>query len=144
MTNKSQSYKFLGTGFVDFSLAKGVNLKFLFGADIDSGREYSFVPSTTYEGSSVQGQGTIGNILRESWLNENTLTYSNDWNDNHHFDALVGFTQQKFRVETQASGSSGYVTDLTTYNSLGSGSVVATPSSSAQENALISYLARAN
>ena len=144
VTNKSQSYKFLGTGFVDFSLAKGLNLKFLFGADIDSGREYSYVPSTTYEGSSVQGQGTIGNILRESWLNENTLTYSNDWNDRHHFDALVGFTQQKFRVETQASGSSGYVTDLTTYNSLGSGSVVATPSSSAQENVLISYLARAN
>ena len=144
VTNKTANYKFLGTGFADFSLAKGLNLKIQFGADVDSGKEYNYIPSTTYEGSTVQGQATIGSVLKESWLNENTLTYTTDWNDKHHFDALVGFTQQNTRIETQASGASGFVTDLTTYNNLASGSVISTPSSSAQENSLISYLARAN
>lgn len=143
-TNKTRNYKFLGTGYADFTLLQGLNLKIQFGADVDAGKEYSYVPSTTYEGSSVQGNASLGSVTKESWLNENTLTYTKDWNDRHHLDALVGFTQQTTRVETQASGSSGFVTDLTKYNNLASGSVISTPKSSASENSLISYLARVN
>ena len=143
-TNKTRNYKFLGTGYADFTLLQGLNLKIQFGADVDAGKEYSYVPSTTYEGSSVQGNASLGSVTKESWLNENTLTYTKDWNDRHHLDALVGFTQQTTRVETQASGSSGFVTDLTKYNNLASGSVISTPRSSASENSLISYLARVN
>ena len=143
-TNKTRNYKFLGTGYADFTLLQGLNLKIQFGADVDAGKEYSYVPSTTYEGSSVQGNASLGSVTKESWLNENTLTYTKDWNDRHHLDALVGFTQQTTRVETQASGSSGFVTDLTKYNNLASGSVISTPRSSSSENSLISYLARVN
>ncbi len=143
-TNKTRNYKFLGTGYADFTMLQGLNLKIQFGADVDAGKEYSYVPSTTYEGSSVQGNASLGSVTKESWLNENTLTYTKDWNDRHHLDALVGFTQQTTRVETQASGSSGFVTDLTKYNNLASGSVISTPKSSASENSLISYLARVN
>ena len=143
-TNKTRNYKFLGTGYADFTLLQGLNLKIQFGADVDAGKEYSYVPSTTYEGSSVQGNASLGSVTKESWLNENTLTYTKDWKDKHHLDALVGFTQQTTRVETQASGSSGFVTDLTKYNNLASGSVISTPRSSSSENSLISYLARVN
>ena len=143
-TNKTRNYKFLGTGYADFTLLQGLNLKIQFGADVDAGKEYSYVPSTTYEGSSVQGNASLGSVTKESWLNENTLTYTKDWNDRNHLDALVGLTQQTTRVETQASGSSGFVTDLTKYNNLASGSVISTPKSSASENSLISYLARVN
>ncbi|MBP5715726.1 MAG: TonB-dependent receptor [Bacteroidales bacterium] len=143
-TNKTKNLRILGTGFGEWKLADGLKLKILAGADVTSGDEYNYVPSYIYEGKANNGSATRGTVNKESWLNENTLTYTRDFNRTHHFDALLGFTQQESKVETLKTGSSDYVSDHTKYNSLASGAVVATPSSSASKNALISFLGRVN
>lgn len=111
-TNKSRSYKLLGTSFGEYEIIKNLKLKVLFGVDIDNTKDYHYVPSSLYEGVSNSGSATVGVVDQSSWLNENTLTYGFDINKKHHFDVLAGFTQQESKTEIVRANSYNYVSDL--------------------------------
>ena len=140
--NKSTTYKLLGSAFGEYSFTKNLVFKTLFGINIDNNKEYNYIPKTIYEGTLTNGQAGLGTLNSATWLNENTLTYSKEINKKHYFDALLGFTQQENKQEIVRTGSSNFVSDDLTYNSLQSGAVITTPYSSASRNALISYLGR--
>ena len=143
-TNKSRSYKLLGTAFGEYEVIKNLKLKVLFGTDVDNTKDYHYVPSSLYEGVSNGGSATIGVVDQSSWLNENTLTYGFDINKKHHFDVLAGFTQQESKTEIVRANSYNYVSDFYEYNSLQSGAVAGQPYSYSATHSLLSLLARAN
>lgn len=141
-TNKSRSYRLLATAFGEYELLKDLKLKLLFGTDVNASKEYSYVPSSLYEGYQSKGTASLGNVDANNWLNENTLSYYKIFNKVHHLSVLLGFTQQESKQEIVRSGSQNFVSDALGYNNLQGGSVITTPYSYAAENSMISWLGR--
>jgi TonB-linked SusC/RagA family outer membrane protein len=141
--NKTTNYRFLGTAFGEYSLMKELKLKVTLGTDIRNNKEKSYIPSSIYEGSLVNGIASLGNGNMSTWLNENTLTYSNIFGQ-HSVNVLLGFTQQESKTDINTSGSSNFVSDDAAYNNLSAGSVITTPTSNYSRWAIMSYLARVN
>ncbi len=142
--NKSKNLRVIATGFGEYEFIKNLKLKVLLGADFDRQKDYAYIPSYLYEGSSDKGNASLATLDHTSWLNENTLTYSFELNKVHKFDVLAGFTQQEYRYEILRAGATNFVSDAYTYNSIGSGSVISSPYSYSEKNTLLSILGRIN
>ncbi|MDR0565421.1 MAG: TonB-dependent receptor [Prevotellaceae bacterium] len=140
--NRTRSYLALGSAFAEYALAKGLTVKVLAGATVNSNKEYSYVPGYIYEGSFSDGKASVGVADPYSWLNENTLTYETGIGEKHFFNFLAGFTQQQLKSESLSAGASNFVNDYLAYNNLQSGAVILTPSSDAETSALLSWLGR--
>ncbi len=141
--NKTATSRLLGTGFAEYNLLEGLDFKVLLGTDITNTKEDNYIPSTIYEGVTTQGSAAVGFLNSSSWLNENTLTYSKEF-DKHSINVLAGFTQQEYKRDIVRTGASNFVTDNVTYNSLQDGSVTTKPYSNNAKWALMSYLGRVN
>jgi TonB-dependent starch-binding outer membrane protein SusC len=144
--NYSTTYRFLGNIFGDYDLGKGFTAKVSFGTDVTSNKENSFIPSTIYQGANTtaESKATVGIKTSNTWLNENTLSYTKNINNNHTINVLAGYTQQAFRSENALASSQGFITNLLTYNNLGSAPNYNQPSSGSTAWALNSYLSRIN
>jgi TonB-dependent starch-binding outer membrane protein SusC len=144
--NYSTSYRLLGNIFGEYNFGKGLTAKISFGTDISTNKENRFIPSTIYQGANTttDSKANIGSKTSSSWLNENTLNYTKTFNKLHTFNALVGYTQQAFRSESVNASSQGFVTNVLTYNDLGSAITYNKPESGSTEWALNSFLSRIN
>jgi TonB-linked SusC/RagA family outer membrane protein len=135
----------------DYKITKDLTARILLGIDIIDNKQNRYLPSTVYEGSGFGGLAETGSLYSTNWLNENTVTYVKKFGK-HSLNVLAGFTQQAFSAEGSVAGSSGFVSDFSTYNNIGSGSVTSitgsgfaiAPSSSYNAWALKSYLGRIN
>ena len=105
LQEKQDNYKrFRILGNVSAKINIWDNLNFATRADYDLGNnvQQNFVPSTAGGGLFVAppqkatGAYNTGNYY--SWLNENVLTYNKSIND-HNFDALVGYTTQRYMTQ---------------------------------------------
>lgn len=141
--NKSTTNKLLGTTFAEYTIIPGLTVKVLLGTDVNNILEKSYIPSTIYEGSLTNGSAGRGSFNSYSWLNENTATYVHAIGK-HSFNVLAGFTQQSYSNESFTASSQNFIVDDLTYNGLGSGSTLITPTSGATTWNLNSYLARVN
>ncbi|NSL88832.1 TonB-dependent receptor [Chitinophaga sp. Mgbs1] len=141
--NRSAANRFLGTAFAEYALADGLQVKVLFGADVNNTNEKNYIPATIYEGIQSKGIAARGTYNAYSWLNENTITYNRKIN-RHTFDVLGGFTQQEFKSDIVRAGAEKFVSDDLTYNNLQSGSVPVRPFADATAWVLHSWLARVN
>ncbi len=81
---------------------------------------------------------------RTSFLNENTLTYTKEFNGNHRFTALGGYTYQTDRNRNLGIGVSGFPGNTTLNYDLSAAEVISPPSSGISEWALASWLSRVN
>ncbi|MEJ5146666.1 MULTISPECIES: SusC/RagA family TonB-linked outer membrane protein [Sphingobacterium] len=142
-TNTSNALRILGTSFAQYDIIEGLQAKVLLGVDLNNRIDKFYLPSYIYEGAGNNGKANLGNLDSYSWLNENTLNYTTSFQD-HHLNALVGFTQQEAKNETFNAGAENFVTDDLLYNSLQSGSTLVRPNSDAYSWILHSYLARVN
>lgn len=142
--NQSSNLRILGTVFGQYEIAKDLLFKVSFGADISNSKDNSYLPLSLYEGSLVNGQAQVGASFVNSWLNENTVSYSRVFNGIHSFNSVVGFTQQEYTREVARTGSQQFVSDALSYHSLQSGSVPLIPYSIWQDWVLHSFLGRIN
>lgn len=142
-TNTSSTSRFLGTAFGEYTILEGLELKVLFGTDINTVRENVYIPTNIYEGSISGGTASVGQANSSSWLNENTLSYSRAFGK-HNVNAVVGFTQQEYTRDVLRAGATKFVTNYIEYNSLQSGSTPAIPYSDNTRWGLLSYLGRVN
>ncbi|RPD37894.1 SusC/RagA family TonB-linked outer membrane protein [Chitinophaga barathri] len=141
--NKSITNRFFGTAFAEYKILEGLQVKVLFGADVNTTNEKSYIPSTIYEGAQTNGSAGQGTYSSYSWLNENTVSYAKSFGK-HNFDALAGFTQQEYTSDVSRSGAQNFVTNDLTYNNLQSGATLVRPYSDATAWVLHSWLARVN
>ena len=58
--NESNGIRLLGTTFAEYSILDNLVFKTSFGLDYNSTKENSYIPTTLYEGSVVNGQASIG------------------------------------------------------------------------------------
>lgn len=144
--NETITYRLLGNVYADYRIIEGLTARVSLGVDVVNNKQNYYIPSDIYQGanSNPTGKGFVGSKFVNTWLNENTLSYTKVIGDKHSFNAVLGFTQQAYANEHAVAGSEGFVTDLLTYHDLGSGAVYAQPASGSQEWALNSYLGRIN
>lgn len=135
--------RILANMFAEYQIAKGLFIKT--SGNIDKGDSRSFNFNGTTTGTRGVGLYVIpfaslnqGNYL--SWVNENILNYQVDVED-HSFDAIIGFTTQKFRQDNSTINANNYPDDKV--QTIGAAGTV-TASSDVQEWSLVSYLARLN
>lgn len=141
--NETNTTRFLLNSFGEYKIIEGLTAKVSLGTDIINNKQNKYTPSTLYE-SSTGGIASIGSLNTINWLNENTLNFKKTFGDKHSVDIIIGNTQQHSRTEAFSAGSSNFVSDAFTYNNIGSGTILSTPSSSSTVWTLQSYLARIN
>lgn len=133
----------LGDMFVEMTITPHLIAKVSAGANISNVKNDTYLPIATREGKGNSGRGTVAYNLNQNWLNENTLSYINEFGD-HSVSAVVGATFQENYYESVSASSQGYTNDILQENNLGGGEVYNQPGSSRTRWGLISYLGRAN
>ncbi len=140
---QTQRNGFLGDIFMEIKLTPHITAKVTGGANISNVKDDTYLPMSTSEGVGTSGQGTIEYGLNQNWLNENTLSYINDFGD-HSVSAVVGATFQENIFEDVSASSQGYTNDILQENNLDGGQVYNQPFSSKTRWGLMSYLGRIN
>jgi TonB-linked SusC/RagA family outer membrane protein len=141
--NETKTTRLLSNAFLTYEPAKDLVFKTSINVDLKDGIYNNFIPSTA--GSLFNPPPRIPTAVQSSetaisWMSENTASYKKSVED-HNFDAIVGFTSQKFRSDLTYTAASDFPDDkIQTLNAATS----TLTSSDVQEWALLSYLARVN
>lgn len=142
-TDRQEIDRFLGSVDLNWEIIKNLSLKVTFGTDMSSANQAYYWPKETFIGLSRNGDGGQSFKKVVSYLNENTLNYSNTFGD-HSVNALIGYTWQTFTSKNFFAGARGFSTDLYEANNLGAGTNPTMPRSSKDQSQLASYLGRLN
>lgn len=141
--DKSQSTRILFSAFGEYTLLKNLKLKSTINTDWQTFERKFFHPSTV--GYLFQFPPTIPTATNSTasylnLLNENTLAYQGTFGD-HSLTGLLGFSvQHETTTGSNFTGNDFPDDDVRTFNA----AARITGSTSAEEWALISYLARVN
>ena len=134
----------LGNFFAEYALTEHLALKITGGADLLYNKDNYYEPRTTFAGAGANGISRVNTFVSTLWQNENTLSYTNTFNEKHAINAVVGFTQQGFDAELLNTRSEGFVNDNLAFNSMQTASNTQPTVTGANTWDLQSYLARIN
>ncbi|WP_051315102.1 SusC/RagA family TonB-linked outer membrane protein [Algoriphagus terrigena] len=114
ITNETKQMNVLSNAFIAWKPIKGLNLQSSFSTEIRNSNYFWFNPSTATANINVSIP-TVAVSIREnyqrlSWLNENIATYTKSIND-HNFEALVGFSNQRYREDRTRIQADTYADD---------------------------------
>ena len=107
--NKTSNNQY--NGFLEYEFIKGLKLKVSGGYTIENKKNESFNNSKTRYGSPISSDhvnATLATSERNTWLNENILTYQTVLNKVHSLNTMVGMTMQ----ESDYSGYSMYSNNI--------------------------------
>ncbi|WKN44701.1 SusC/RagA family TonB-linked outer membrane protein [Tunicatimonas pelagia] len=142
--NISTTTRFLGDIYGEYEIIEGLTAKVSLGADILANKGDYYEPSFIYQGSGNGGRGRVSYLQSTTWLNENTLSYNKQLNEDHSINLLAGITFQGNRTEFVSASSQGFVTDALEQSNLQSGAIYNQPNTRTPEWGLLSYLGRVN
>ena len=103
-----------------------------------------FSGAYTSLGLATQGIGGTGNRQTDTWQQEYTISYTSDLGDNHHIDALAGFTKQNTTSTYSAIRTNHFTNESLKQYNLGDGANIYTPQTGISESSLNSLIARIN
>lgn len=86
---------------------------------------YSFLPTRlgSYVGrkaNDLNGTASLNTTETKSYILENILTYTKDF-DKHHIDVTAVYSAQQRQYDSTAAGAVGFINDQLSYNNLGAG-----------------------
>ena len=134
----------IGNAFATYILAEGLQAKATLGFDLDNLTQNYFAPHYTALGLANGGVGNITKRRIETWQTELTLTYDHQFGDNHHVDALAGYTYQSTNQSYLSASASRYTDETLKHNNLAGGSQYSAPRSGESKANLHSLIARVN
>lgn len=131
------------TSNISATLKIAENFEFisLFGIRATKDKFSFFAPSTTSLGRNDNGVATLRDTENNSWLNENTLSYKNNFGE-HNINILVGTGLQKTTTATRSVTSRDFAIQNLGFNDISAGQDPALPTSSATEFSLASTFGR--
>lgn len=140
--NRSFANSVLGNATFDIKLTSELSLKVLLGSQYEYSLGDYYTPIIY---SSDRGYASISNLYSDSFLNENTLTYANVFNEIHNLNVVGGYTYQTNMYRNSSNiGVSGFANNTTENYDLSAAETVGNPSSGYSDWTLASFLARAN
>lgn len=103
LINENKNINLLTNANIAYQPIKGLVLKSTFNIELMQNKFFFFNPSTATSAINVPIPTTAVSIRetdeRLTWLNENLATYTRTFNNDHNFELLGGFTNQKFRQD---------------------------------------------
>ncbi|QDA58741.1 SusC/RagA family TonB-linked outer membrane protein [Hymenobacter jejuensis] len=106
-------------------------------------RPYHYANYTGRLANDLRGTGVITNDERHNYTIENIVVYNRDFGK-HHFDLTGLYSAQQNTYFTTTETASGFISDQTGYNNIGSGSIPPTLSSYDERRSLLSQMGRLN
>lgn len=140
---KSNDKSILAGTSITYEPISNLILRSSIGIESRFGRNDTYSPSIIP--NSPTGSASINSFDRTNILNENTVTYNKEFNEDHNLTLLGGVTYQQNTSKNFSTGSvTGFSSDELETNNLQSGSVPGNPTSGSSKWVLFSYLGRAN
>lgn len=115
--NHSANYRFTGNAFAELTIAKHFVLKSTLGGDFAEDETVGFTPiyKATLSQQSTQTTLTRERAETRNWLQENTLTYDNTFDKDHHVTVLLGYSNEQ-RQNYAFIGTANNVPDNGSYD----------------------------
>ncbi|GAA4441417.1 TonB-dependent receptor [Pontibacter saemangeumensis] len=114
LVNETETIGLLSNAYVQYEPLEGLVLKSTFNVETSNSEFFFFNPSTATSSINTPIPTTAASIRDNSksitWLNENLATYSKSFND-HSFELLGGFTNQRFRYDRTRIAVDTYADD---------------------------------
>ncbi len=137
----------LGNTYLEYTFLK--NFKYRASANLN----YSGYRRNAYRTSRIPlnqllppnlAVGTIGSDQSMSWLFNQYVNYKKTFREAHSVDVLLGMESTRLNYENSDGSASAYANDLVETLNASAGGATSRVSSSARQNASISYFARVN
>lgn len=152
IVGETKRYRTLGTIYGEYEILSGLRFRTSLNLDNTDNTSRSYVPYTvagtvasrTFDpnGKALTSNtsGSYNTYKRQTFVNENTLSYSKTFNKVHDLDVLLGQSYNLDRTDNSSLASSGGFTSsvIQTLNA----AAAVTGSSSATKNVLISFFSR--
>ena len=142
--NPNNALRILGNVGLNWEILNDLKLKLNFGVDNNNSKSDYYAPSIITIG---QPNGNASKSYSNSlaFLNENLLSYTKTFADQHIFDVLAGYTYQKNQSENLNSGTAAdFISDIYLNNNISAANTKAQPSTGYTDSKLVSYLGRFN
>ncbi|GGF26537.1 SusC/RagA family TonB-linked outer membrane protein [Hymenobacter cavernae] len=141
----TRTFRTLGTVYGDFQIIKGLALRSTANIDNTDAQSKSYAPAFV-SGSlgNRQASGSYSSFRRQTFVNENTLTYTKTLGGKHDITGLAGYSYNFTKLYSQAlSATGGFVNQaVTTLNAAVNISGTANNYTTETQSALISYFGR--
>ncbi len=131
-----------GSMYSNITIAKGLEMKTVFGANIMTQENNQSTTRTLAIGD--QGTASASNQKQTFWSLENFLTYNKTFNKIHSFTGLLGVSWQQTDFFNIGASVRGFATDYFGFNNLGAGATLPAVGSGASSFAFNSYFGRIN
>lgn len=100
--NNHRILTLLSNAYIDVEIIEGLKYRFQTGVDLGSRRNRIWTPSTAggglFTAPPVKANANYNSAIYYNWTLENTLTYNKTFGE-HSFDALLGYSAQKYNYE---------------------------------------------
>lgn len=127
-----------------YQITKDLSFSFRGGVNSNNLKRNYYMPTGTYKGDLTNGYAYEGYTQKFDYLSESIFSYNKKINKKHRINAMAGYTWQEWRTEKLGMATTGYIDDDLSYYNVSLAESINTPSSSTQEWALSSLLARVN
>ncbi len=130
--------------YIDVKPFEGLTARLQWGLDYGNSSRNTYLPRTTLWGELENGKASIASQIKNDRLFDFTLNYDKHIGNDHSLNALLGYSEQKFKDEASSIGNSDFITDSFLWNNMNAGAGNKIVGSSKSENNLISYFGRVN
>ncbi len=142
--DRTLGIRLLGNIFADYKFTDDLSFRVSFGGDFDERTRDVYYDRFVEIATPVNGLASIASVRRESFLNENVLTFSKNFYDKHNFQAVAGFTWQQETFRNTSQTATGFINDILKTDAIGNAEVLQSQFSSKTRWNLLSGLGRIN
>ncbi|MCC9135599.1 SusC/RagA family TonB-linked outer membrane protein [Pontibacter silvestris] len=134
---ETKIFRTLGTIYGQYDILPGLSFRTTFNLDHADGTTESWLPAKLAINRNTTG--SLVGYRRQTFVNENTLTYNHSFAGVHHFSALAGTSYSNYTFDSWRLNGAGFSSDeIPTLNQATS----FTGASNKTRNVLISYFGR--
>jgi TonB-linked SusC/RagA family outer membrane protein len=129
--------------FINYDIAKGLSARVIFGASLVDGQYSVYLNNKPSGGLSDE----VASITADRMLilqNTNQINYQTKIAGLHNINVTAAYEQQRENINSSMAASNDYSSDAVTYNNLGLGAKIQTPSSSDSRKDIQSFVGRLN
>ncbi len=134
----------LGNVSLDFDLMPNLTARINVGVDKSTGQRQIYLPKASPAGAQFGGLARQGNFENSSRTLQTQLSYRRDFGGAHSLDVVGGYEWTQLDRDSVIAEAQNFLTDLTSFNNMGTGTVLVAPTSGGRTDRWISFLGRAN
>lgn len=142
--NLTSSIRLLSNAYAEIDFLENFHFKSSLSLDLGSFKHRFFNPSTAgdiFAPPPKMATGSYTTNLYNSWLTENTINFDKTISENHHVNALIGYSAQKFSQENNSLTGTDFPDDAISWIDA---AAIRNGSSNITEWSLLSMYSRVN